>query len=54
MTAFVEHFQVSFVAAANAHENLSFVVFAEVRTESALSILNCFHVRSSYDIAVGE
>jgi hypothetical protein len=54
MAAFIDQLQVSLMAAPNANENIRRVVLAEVRTETALSILNCFHVCSSYDIAVGE
>jgi hypothetical protein len=48
MTAFIDDLQISLMAAADADQNVSFVVFTEVRTKTALSTLNGFHVCSSY------
>jgi hypothetical protein len=48
MTAFIDDLEICLVAAADADQNVRFVVFTEVRAETALSRLNGFHVCSSY------
>jgi hypothetical protein len=40
MTAFVNQLQICLMAGPDADKNIRFVVFAEVRTETALSTLN--------------
>lgn len=48
MAAFINDLQISLMAAPNADENIRLVVFAEVGTETALSILNRFHDLTSF------
>src|ERR1700761_1779424 len=54
MTAFIDDLEVCLVAAAEADQNVCFVVFTEVRTKTALSTLNGFHDLFLLWIAVGE
>jgi hypothetical protein len=44
MAAFVHNLQISLMAAPNANKNLCTVVLAEMGTETALSVLNAFHI----------
>lgn len=48
MAAFVHQFQVRLMAAPDGHQHIRLVVFAEVTTEAALSVLNVFHVLISW------
>lgn len=47
MTAFVNNLQVSLVARANADEDICLMVLSEVRAQTALSVVNRFHLCSS-------
>jgi hypothetical protein len=42
--AFVDDLEVRFMAAHDTDQNVCLVLFAEVSTETALSIPNCFHI----------
>jgi hypothetical protein len=45
--AFVDDLEVRFMAAHNANQNVCLVLFTEVSTKAALSILNRFHIFTS-------
>ena len=45
--AFVNDLEVRFMAAHDADQHVCLVLFPEVSTETALSILNCFHILAS-------
>jgi hypothetical protein len=54
MAAFVQDFQVSLMTLENADQDVRFlVVFAEVRAETTLPVLNRFHIRTSLGTACG-
>lgn len=47
MTTFVEDLEVRLMAAHDADQYVCLVLLPEVITETALSVLNCFHIVSS-------
>jgi hypothetical protein len=54
VAAFIQHLEVSFVVAADAHQYIRLVVFTEVTTETALSAIDCFHVLPPLHGLVGD
>lgn len=54
MTALIHELKVGLMAGSNADQHIGLMVFAEVRTKPALSVLNGFHVDPPVASAEGD
>jgi hypothetical protein len=52
MTALIDHFQVCFVTAHDAHQHIRLVVLAKVRTQTALTVDRATRLKTEYSAAM--